>query len=126
MNEKRIKRYIQNELSRFEFKKYTKGYRYLVETIYLSIKDNCAIENLTKNVFPQIADKYNEKSYLNVKWCIEQVVNTMYNNTKVDILCSYFHIDSKIKPSVKFIVYTIMCNYERMVMYGKRKVLCKR
>ena len=121
MHEKRIKIYIQNELSKFEFKKYTKGYKYLVETIYLSIVDSDAIDNLTKNVFPKVADKYNEKTYLNVKWCIEQVVNTMYNNTKIEILCKYFQIDSGIKPSLKFIVYTIKCNYERMLLDKKGK-----
>lgn len=116
MNEKYIKTYIQNELSKFEFKKYTKGYKYLVETIYLSIINDNAIDNLTKNVFPKVAEKYKEKFYLNVKWCIEQVVNTMYNNTKIDILCKYFNLDLGLKPSLKFIVYTIKCNYERMIL----------
>ena len=116
MNEKYIKRYIQNELYKFEFKRYTKGYKYLTETIYLSIIEDGAIDNLTKNVFPKIAKKYHEKSYLNVKWCIEQVINTMYNNTKIDIICDYFHVGSNIKPSLKFIVYTIMCNYETMIL----------
>lgn len=69
------------------------------------------LENLTKNVFPKIAKKYNEKSYLNVKWCIEQVIKTMYNNTKIEVISNYFNLDYNLKPSLKFIVYVIVSKY---------------
>lgn len=112
MDDKKTKEFILNELSKLSFKKYTKGFRYLNESIYLCIKDGDAIDNLHKNVFPCIAKKYNEKSPLNVKWCIEQSVRTMYNNTEINKLCNYFNIEENIKPSLKFIIYTIMCKYE--------------
>lgn len=73
--------------------------------------------NINKNVFPKITAKYNEKSYFNVKWCIEQVINTMYNNTKLDIISKYFNLDYISKPSLKLIIYTIVCKYERNNSY---------
>lgn len=77
----------------------------------MCIVDEDALDNLSKNVFPYIAEKYNEKSYLNVKWCINQVINTMYNNTKQDIVSKYFNLEYNVKPSLKLIIYTIVCKY---------------
>lgn len=111
MNEVDIKKYILRELNKFNFKTYTKGFKYLKEAIYICITDEDAIENLSKNVFPKIATKYNEKSYFNVKWCIDQVINTMYANTKIDIVSNYFNLDCNTKPSLKLIIYTIVCKY---------------
>lgn len=113
MEEGEIKDFIIKELSNFSFKMYTKGFKYLKEAIYLCIKEEDSIENLTKNVFNKIALKYKEKSYLSVKWCIEQVIKSMYNNTRIDILCNYFNIEENLKPSLKFIIYTICYKYER-------------
>lgn len=113
MEEKAIKKFIIEELSNFKFKMYTKGVKYLIEAIYICIANEDAIENLTKNVFNQIAIKYNERSYLSVKWCIEQVIKTMYNNTEMNIICEYFNIEENLKPSLKFIIYTIVCKYKR-------------
>lgn len=112
MDDKCIKEFILKELSKFNFKKYTKGFKYLNEAIFICIKNTDALDNLHKNVFPLIAKKYSEKSPLNVKWCIEQIVKTMYNNTEIKILCNYFNIQENIRPSLKFIIYTIVCNYE--------------
>lgn len=113
MEDKQIKDFISNELLNFQFKRCSKGFRYLCEVILLCIKDVDLLDNLTKNVFPKIAKKYNEKSLYNVKWCIEQVIKTMYNNTEISILCNYFKIEESIKPSLKFIIYTIVCKYNR-------------
>lgn len=111
MKDREIKEFILNELSKFEFKKYTQGFKYLNEAIYICIKDINSLDNLTKYVFPKIGRKYN-KSWLKVKWCMEQVIQTMYNNTSMDVLCSYFNIDSNMKISLKFIIYTVVCKYE--------------
>lgn len=113
MNEKQIKDFILKELSNFQFKKYSKEFKYLNEAILICIKDIELLDNLTKNVFPKIAKEYNEKSWYNIKWCIEQSIKTMYNNTKISILCNYFNIEENIKPSLKFIIYTIVCKYNR-------------
>lgn len=115
MKEKEIRKFIRKELSKFKFNQYTKGFKYLEEAIYICIIDIDAIENLTKNVFPIIAKIYNEKSFYHVKWCINQVVNTMYNNTEMDIICKYFNMDVNLKPTLKFIIYTIVCNYNNNI-----------
>ena len=116
-NKEKIEKFILEELDKFNFRKYTKGFKYLKECIYICILDEDALDNLTKKVFPKIAKKYNEKSYLNVKWCIDQVINTMYNNTKLDVISNYFNLDYNLKPSLKFIVYTIVCKYNQK--YGE-------
>lgn len=115
MKEDDIKKFIVKELSNFEFRKYTKGFKYLVEIIYIAIIDENALDNLSKNIFVMVAKKYSEKSFLNVKWCVDKVIETMYNNTNIDILCDYFDINYNIKPSLKFIVYTIVCNYNKKI-----------
>ncbi len=111
-NEKDIKQFIENELCKFNFRRGTKGYKYLKEAICLCIINENAIDNLTKNVFPTIAKEYNEKSYLSIKWCIDQCIITMYNNTQTDIISKYFMLPENLKPSLKLIIYTIVCNYE--------------
>lgn len=111
--EKNIKNYIIKELLKFKLQRGSKGFKYLVETIYLSIVDVDALDNLSKNVFPIIAKKYNEKSSLNVKWCIDKVIQTMYNNTEMEVISKYFNLEYNMKPSLKCIVYTIVCNYSK-------------
>lgn len=110
-NEKIILNFIFKELSKFNFKKQTKGFKYLCDAILICIKDENALDNLSKYVFPKIAKRYNEKTPYNVKWCIEQVIKTMYNNTEIEVICNYFNIDMNTKISLKFIVYTIVRNY---------------
>lgn len=112
MENKKIINYIHKELSKFNFKKQTKGFKYLCDTIYICIQDEDSLNNLSQYVFPKIAMKYNEKSPYNVKWCIDQIIKTMYNNTEIKIICDYFNVDENIKPSLKFIVYTLVCNYK--------------
>lgn len=109
--EKKIRNFVYKELSKLNFRRYTKGFKYLSEAIYICIEDENCIENLSKNVFPKILEKYNEKSIYNVKWCIDQVIKTMYNNTDIKVLGEYFNLDKDLKPSLKFIVYCIVCKY---------------
>ena len=115
LNDNEIKKFIYTELSKFNFKRETKGFKYLCDAIFICIKDENALDNLSKNVFPQIAKKYNEKSFFKVKWCIEQVLKTMYNNTKISIISNYFSIDENLKPSLKFIIYTIVCKFNKKI-----------
>lgn len=111
MEEKETKEFILKELSRFNFKKYTKGFRYLAESIFLCVKDIEAIDNLHKNVFPFVAERHKEKSANNVKWCIEQSIKTMYNNTEIKKISNYFNIEENTKPSLKLIIYTVVSKH---------------
>lgn len=111
MEENKIRNYIFNELSKLNFKKETKGFRYLNEAIYLSIVDENAIENLSKNVLPMIAKKFKAKNPKNIKWCMNRVIDTMYCNTNMKTLCKYFEMEKDQKPTLKFIIYFIVCKY---------------
>ena len=110
-SDEKIKEFVFKELSKFNFRQYTKGFKYLLESICICIENTELLDNLSRNVFPKIAERYNEKSVYNVKWCIDQVIKTMYNNTDMNIICKYFRIEENLKPSLKFIVYTIVCKY---------------
>lgn len=111
MEENKTRNYIFNELSKFNFRKETRGFKYLNEAIYLSIVDENAIENLSKNVFPIIAKKFHAQSPQNVKWCMNRVIETMYYNTNMKQLCQYFNLEENQKPTLKFIIYFIVCKY---------------
>ncbi len=110
----KIKCFIEHELSLFKFNKATKGFKYLKEAILICIINEDALDNLRSNVFPVIANKYKEKSPLNVKWCIEQIISTMYNNTEMNHICQYFNIERNVKPTLKQIIYTMVCKYNRL------------
>lgn len=112
MDEKEIKEFVLNQLSNFNFRRYSKGFRYLNDAIFLCIKNSNAIDNLYKNVFPVIANQYGEKSLLVVKYSMEQSIRTMYNNTELYKICEYFNLEENIKPSLKLIIYTIVRNYQ--------------
>lgn len=112
MKDSQIKEFIKKELGNFKFMRISMGYRYLVDAIFICIKDPNAMNNLNKYVFPKLAEKYNAMSYIHVKWCIEQTIKTMYNNTDANILCQYFNLGKYIKPSLKFFIYTIVSKYE--------------
>ncbi len=111
--EQEIRKYIFNELSKLNFKKETKGFKYLNEAIFLSIIDENAMENLSVNIFPKIAEKYHTKTEQNVKWCINGAIDTMYYNTDIKLLCKYFQLEKYKKPTAKYIIYFIVCKYLR-------------
>ena len=112
MEEKRIKELIKHELNKFEFIRTSMAYRYLIDSIFICIKDPNAIDNLNKNVYTMVAKKHKALSYMNVKWCIEQAIRTMYNNTNSKTMSKYFNLKENIKPSIKYFIYTIVSKIE--------------
>lgn len=112
MKDVEIKEFIKKELGNFQFIRISMGYRYLVDAIFICIKDQNALNNLNQNVFPKLAEKYNALSYIHIKWCIEQSIRTMYNNTDSKILSKYFNLDEDKRPSLKYLIYTIVSKYE--------------
>lgn len=112
MKDIEIKEFIKKELNNFEFIRISMGYRYLIEAILICIKDQNAMNNLNQNVFPQIAEKYGALSYIHIKWCIDQSIRTMYNNTDSKLLCKYFNLEENKRPSLKYLIYTIVTKYE--------------
>lgn len=112
-NLNKLKEFINNELSKVKFNQSTKGFKYLEEAIFICVINDDAIDNLSKNVFPKIANEHNEKTSFNVKWCIEQIINTMYNNTDGNILCQNYNLEINSKSTLKHIIYTILCKCYR-------------
>jgi len=47
MNDNDIKKFIYNELSKFNFKRETKGFKYLCDAIFICIKEENALDNLS-------------------------------------------------------------------------------
>lgn len=111
MEDKQIREYIFKQLKELEFVRSSKGFTYLNEAIFLCIKNECSTNNLTKNVYTVIANKYKERSPKNVKGCIEQSINTMYNNTNQKLLNKYFYVSEYQKPTLKFIICMIVNKY---------------
>ena len=121
MEDEEIKKYIFEELSQLEFAKYSKGFTYLNEAIFLCIKNIGFVNKLKKNVYTYIAQKYDESSDDHVKSCIEQSIKTMYNNTKPEKLQEYFYLKKYEKTSLKLIICMVMNKYEWNIRKQKSK-----
>jgi len=119
MEDIKIREYIFKELSDLKFVKCSKGYKYLNEAILMCIKDMSIANNLSKNVYTVIAEKYKEASPRNVKGCMEQAINTMFNNTKPEILYKHFYTEKYEKPTLKLIIWVVVNKYE----WYKAKIL---
>ncbi len=86
------------------------GTLYLVDTIlyiYNNKDKDIDIDNLTKNIYPIIANKY-KKSVHNIKCSIVRETNEMYTNCKIEKLKKYFYYSDDIKPNVKTVINTII------------------
>ena len=112
MKDESIIKFINKELSQYNFKKCTKGYKYLFESILLCIKDDEMLEDLNNKVFPIIAKKYKAKTALNVKWCIEQSIKSMYLNTDDKIIKKNLDLEDNTKPTIKFLIYSIVSKFQ--------------
>lgn len=64
MEDRKIKDFISKELSNFEFKRYSKGFKYLSEAILLCIKDINLLDNLSKNVFLKLQQDIMKNPYI--------------------------------------------------------------
>lgn len=76
-----------------------KGFRYLMETIKVASEDDTAIFNLTTNVYPKVAKKFNATSD-NIVRDIHTVIINAWSNDAEAIQDLYFS-KSKYAPTVK-------------------------
>ena len=103
-----IRKKIVNEINYLGYKASYKGTHYLIETIYNILADsNKHIDNLKKDVYPNVARMYNE-SVNNIKSNINRATEEMYCNCKSERLKEYFLYYEDIKPSVKTVIFTII------------------
>lgn len=98
---------IEKELEKFEFNKFSKGYRYLVDCLICLLEFPDTIDNIERDLYPKVASQYKDITYLNVKWSITKTLNTMYRYSDNETICQYFHLDKIRKPSNKMFLHTV-------------------
>lgn len=83
------------------------GSRYLAESIALIYSNYDSSENLTKNIYPIIAKKYN-KTINTIKGDIRAATNSMFYECDENRLKSYFSFYTTAKPKPKLVIYTVL------------------
>lgn len=109
--EKILREKIENELLYLGYNLSHVGTRYLVEIIELLYNDDTS-ENLEKNFYPIISEKYN-KSINNIKNNIFNATNLMFTYCSNEKLLKYFGIVELIKPSPKLVMFTVLSKIQR-------------
>ncbi len=84
--ELKIKEWLKN----FYFNKSSPGYRYIVESIKLCVKNNNLVTPFETNLYKKVAEKTNAKSNLHVKWSIDKSINVLNKYTNPDTLNKFF------------------------------------
>ena len=116
MEDKDIIEQIIVQLNHFKFRRSSISYQYLIDAIYLVVKDRNVMRDLKKFVYLPIAQKYNTKPE-NVQWNLSKLIDLMYINTSTDVIFDYFKfifdyfkffMDEK--PTLKFFIVTIARN----------------
>ena len=107
-NEELILHKISKELNTLHFNFSYVGTKYLKECIFETYKKgDKELTNLSKDIYPIIAKRYN-KSSNNIHTNIKQAVKAMYYDCEESLLNKYFNYDYCIKPRVKEIILTIL------------------
>lgn len=114
---KKIELYVNNELNKFNFNIKNAAYKYLKDTIIEVIKSNTNVFNLERDIYFNISKKYHKNNSKIIKWSIDKLMERMYLNTDIEIICEYFNFKYDTKPSTKFFIYNIAEKY----FYKKNK-----
>lgn len=81
---------IKELLKNFYFNKSSPGYRYIIESIKLCVKNNNLVTPFETNLYKKVAEKTNAKSNLHVKWSIDKSINVLNKYTNPDTLNKFF------------------------------------
>lgn len=98
---------INKELEYLGYNLSYNGTKYLSECIALIYNNYGNSENLNKNVYPIIANKYH-KTINNIKCNITTATNSMYYNCDETRLINYFNFYTLDRPKPKLVIYTIL------------------
>ena len=101
-----LKLRIINELTNLGYEISHKGTIYLIDIIYTSYEKGI-VENLTKEIYPVIAKKYNQ-SINNIKSNVIRATEAMYYNCEEKKFKEYFRFFDIKKPTIKIVVSTIV------------------
>lgn len=103
---------IRNELQRLHYNFSLHGSKYLLELIYelynFRLK-NLNYDNLKRDVYPILAERYNKKPNT-IKCDIAQATKHMLEDCDQTVLLNYFHYRTIEKPTVKEVIFTILNN----------------
>ena len=91
MSKEDLNEKILKQLKYFKFNRNSLGYEYLVQAIYIVLKDKTVVRDFNECVYPKIARKYHTEPQ-NVLWCINKIMSIMYLNTDVEIIKQYFNL----------------------------------
>ena len=106
--------YIMIELGNFNFKRNSMSFQYLIEAIYIVIKNKNVIKDFNHYVYPTIAEKYETKSE-NVLWNISKLIKMMYLNTDSNTIKEYFKIQYDENPSAKAFIIFVSYNVVKKI-----------
>lgn len=81
---------IKELLKNFYFNKSSPGYRYIIESIKLCVKNKTLITPLETNLYEKVTEKTNAKSNLHVKWSIDKSIDALNKYTNPDALNKFF------------------------------------
>lgn len=98
---------INKELEYLGYNLSYNGTKYLSECIALIYNNYGNSENLNKNVYPIIANKYH-KTINNIKCNITSATNSMYYNCDETRLLNYFSLYTLDRPKPKLVIYTVL------------------
>lgn len=83
------------------------GTKYLSESIALIYNNYDGSENLNKNIYPVIANRYH-KTVNNVKCNITSATNFMFYECDENRLKNYFNFYTVSRPKPKLVIYTVL------------------
>lgn len=112
MTDREIYKKIVIELRYFRFSRNSIAFQYLIDAIYLVVREKKYIKNFNYYVYPKIAKRYGTKTD-NVLWCISKLINLMYENTDNKVITKYFNTYYKNKPSPKEFIITVADNVHK-------------
>lgn len=107
LNDSILTNKINTELEYLGYNLSYNGTKYLSECIALIYNNYGNSENLNKNVYPIIANKYH-KTINNIKCNITTATNSMYYNCDETRLINYFNFYTLDRPKPKLVIYTIL------------------
>lgn len=111
IKENNIKKYIHNELRKFNFNTETEAYKYLEETIYEILYNDKMKFELENDIYIKVA-KMNKKNPIQIKWVIDKMIDVMCINTRYDIIREYFNFKEYKKPTTKIFIKHIVENFK--------------
>ena len=90
---------IEKLLSNFDINTNTIGYNYLVDSIFLAIKEPSLLEKLNKSLYLEVSRKHNVSSN-KVKWNIEKIIRSIIRYTNLSVIHRFFQYTNNPSPKV--------------------------